>query len=147
MKNSLPKVQLNLYPYLIPEEQVRESITSYLKLQYPKVIYRIDLAGERFSKGQAIKLARLQCIKGFPDLFILKAMHGFNGLFIEIKKEGTTIYDKKGRPATEHLKTQFETMERLKECGFFATFGIGFNNCKRIIDRYLKEKTNHFENN
>lgn len=61
------------------------------------------------------------------------------GLFIELKKEGTTIYKKNGElVANEHIREQASILEELRQRGYKAEFGIGFENTKEIIDDYMK---------
>jgi hypothetical protein len=45
---------------------------------------------------------------------------------------------KDGTYATPHLAEQTETLSRLRGKGYVSHLGIGFDNCKEIIDQYLK---------
>lgn len=74
------------------------------------------------------------------------------GLYIEIKKDGTklkrdkdakkilkgdTKIRKKGDWWDKHVEEQAEMLEKLRQAGYKAEFGVGFDECKKIIDGYL----------
>jgi hypothetical protein len=76
-------------------------------------------------------------------MFIAKMMHGKGGLFIELKREGTKLKKKDGTWLTSHLAEQAEMLEKLRSEGYEATFAVGFDEAKEIIDNYLgKRMTN-----
>jgi hypothetical protein len=114
-------------------------IAQYLRLRYPNVIYRYDLAADlKLSIGQAKKHKALQHYRGYPDLFLAEPRGKYHGLFIEIKKDGTRIFTKKGLlVADEHIREQFDMLADLRQRGYQAQFGIGFDNVKQLIDEYL----------
>ena len=62
----------------------------------------------------------------------------YNGLFIEIKKEGTKLYKKDNTFTTPHIQEQWGCILGLQRKGYMADFGIGFDECKTLIDQYLK---------
>ena len=99
-----------------------------------------------------------------PDLFI--AHHGevvfepcndrrlVYGLYLEIKKDGTKLkrdkdakkplkgeikIRKKGDWWDKHVEEQAEMLEKLRERGYRAEFGVGLSKCKQIIDEYLRK--------
>lgn len=121
------------------EHQIYEHIASYLQLRYPEVIYRFDLAADlKLTPGQARKHKKLHPYRGYPDLVILEPTKEYHGLFVEIKKEGTRIYKKNGSYASEHLIEQARVLHNLQERGYAATFAVGLDETKQIIDDYLK---------
>lgn len=124
------------------EANVHQQVVNYLKLQYPKVIFRTDFAaGVKMSMGQSIKHAKLQHSSGFPDLFIAMPNKHYHGLFIELKKDGVTVFKKDGTiRKNEHLEKQNEVHQSLNSVGYFATFAIGFDEAKKIINEYLTTK-------
>lgn len=72
-----------------------------------------------------------------PDLFIAEPKGGYCGLFIEIKAE--SIFNKNGtRKTSTHLKEQSNMLDKLTNKGYCAVFGCGWDECKKIIDNYLK---------
>ena len=115
----------------------------YLQRQYPKVIYKFDLASDqKLSIQQAARNSNLQgrYSKGYPDLVILAKKGNYGALFIEIKTEQSTPFKKNGElKKNAHLETQNEFHEMLEERGYKAAFGVGFDGCKKLIDEYLGE--------
>lgn len=74
------------------------------------------------------------------------------GLYVEIKKDGTklkrdkdakkilkgeTKIRKKGDWWDKHIEEQAQMLEKLRARGYKAEFGVGFDECKKIIDEYL----------
>ena len=129
------------------EHELYKLIARYLQLQYPNAIYRFDLAADlKLTPGQATAHKKLHPERGYPDLFIaeprLRRVDGswkyeWNGLFIEIKKEGTKLRKKNGSWASDHIAEQAEMLARLEFRGYKAVFGVGFDEIKNIIDEYL----------
>lgn len=140
------------------EHNLYEQVARYLQLQYPDVIYRFDIAADlKLTPGQAAKHKRLHPERGYPDLFIAKpkevkvktALGGgyilveaktLSGLYLEIKTESNSPYKKDGTlKKDQHLEEQAEMLEKLRERGYRAEFGVGLSKCKQIIDEYLRK--------
>lgn len=149
------------------EHNLYEQIARYLQLQYPDVIYRFDIGADlKLTMCQAAKHKRLHPKRGYPDLFIsepkiakpqcrvltdeerrelrkgmefisVKIQQNYHGLYLEIKKDGEKLTKKDGSWRTPHIAEQAEMLERLRQAGYKAEFGIGFEGCKKIIDKYL----------
>lgn len=77
-------------------------------------------------------------------------MNKYCGLYLELKKEGETLYpgpraknrfkSKDGKEyKTEHLMEQADCLYDLRQRGYCAEFAIGFDEAKKIIDEYLGE--------
>ena len=120
------------------EYQICKDIAQYIRLQYPDVLFHFDLAGLNLSRVQAGMMKAIQGNRGFPDLFIAESRLGYNGLFIEVKTEGTKLFKKNFEAITSHIAEQMEFHEALRLKGYKCEFGIGWDNCKDIIDNYLK---------
>jgi hypothetical protein len=120
------------------EYQLYKAVATYLRLQYPKVIYHFDLTGVNLSKAQAGMNKAIQHGSGFPDLFIAHPRNGHSGLFIELKAEGTRIHKADGKCTTGHIANQQTVLINLSSRGYVAAFGVGFDQCKEIIDEYLR---------
>ena len=122
-----------------PEYDLYGAIAKYMRLQYPKVVYHFDPTGLNLSKTQRGKLKVIQSDWAWPDLFIAKQDNREgSGMFIEVKPIGTRIYNRYGQPANEHIQEQFNCIERLRECGYWAELLCGFDEIKEAIDLYLK---------
>src|SRR5947209_12908251 len=132
------------YPAKIKhEESLQRQVCQYLSLAYPGVIYRSDFAsGLHMTIHQAAIHKSLQSGRAWVDLFIYKPSRGYAGLGLEIKKSGTAIYVSRGPNKGElvadpHVREQAALLTELNRLGYMARFGIGFDNCKRIVDYYL----------
>lgn len=120
------------------EYHLQKQVCNYLNLQYPDVLY--------YSTGIGLQLTMLQGVRnkaiqkdGFacPDLLILESKHDYKGLFIELKV--VVPYKKDGfLKAGEHLKRQNKSIQELNKKGYYSQFCTGFDEAKKIIDRYLK---------
>lgn len=120
------------------EYQICKDLATYLRLKYPTVIFHFDLAGLNLSRAQAGMMKGIQGGRGWPDLFIAEPRHDYNGLFIEVKVEGTKLYKKNFEAATPHISEQYQCMDNLRCKGYKADFGIGLDACLKMIDDYLK---------
>lgn len=122
------------------EHSLYEQIARYIQLQYPDIIYRFDLAADlKLTPGQAAKHKRLHPERGYPDLFIAESSSRDHGLYLEIKTESNSPYKKDGTlKKDKHLEEQAEMLERLRARGYRAEFGVGIEECKKIIDEYLR---------
>jgi hypothetical protein len=122
------------------EESLQLAVCNYLRYQYPDVIFTCDLSsGMKLSIGQAVKAQKMRSSKGMPDLMIFEPRGDRHGLFIELKT--VSPYLKNGDIKTnQHLIQQDEIRKRLFSKGYHSTFGVGFDQCKSIIDYYLKTK-------
>lgn len=122
------------------EESLQTKVCTYIRLQYPDVIFNSDLSGVKLSKYQAAIAKKQRKAKGMPDLHIYEASRGYHGLFIELKKEGESPYRKDGLlKAGDHLKNQDKMHKMLREKGYCAKFATGFDEAKKIIDWYLRK--------
>lgn len=129
------------------EKTLHRAVCDYLRYQYPDVIFSTDLSGAtKLTIGQAVALKNLRSGRAFPDLQIMEPRNGYHSLFLELKKEGTNLFKKRvmdagGYPlwASDHLREQYEMLEKLNAKGFRAEFAVGFTEAKKIIDNYLKK--------
>ena len=122
-----------------PEYQLYKQIATYLRYQCPRILYHFDPTGLNLSKTQSGMLKAIQCNRGFPDLALYVPFHGYYGLFLELKPEGTRLYKKDGTAATDHILEQIKCMIKLRERGYKAEFACGFEEAVKIINNYLKE--------
>ena len=128
------------------EKTIHRQVCDFIRYQYPDVIFNTDLSGAtKLTMNQAVAMKRLRSGRGFPDIAIYEPRGKFHGLFLELKKEGTSLMKKKIVDdcgdiawASDHLKEQNEMMERLRSRGYAAEFAIGFEQARKIIDQYLK---------
>lgn len=125
------------------EEQELLQVVKYFKIAYPNLIIKTNYDHFKSSVWHAKRLNALNTqIKGYPDIFIpllrKNATGGvYGGLFIEFKRTGEKILNKSQALKTEHLKNQNSIIQKLNDLGYFATFGLGFENTKTIIKNYI----------
>lgn len=136
------------------ESDLQVMVADYLRLQYPEVMFHSDFgSGVKLTVGQAMKQKRQNGgRRAWPDMFIAeprlagwyRAKDGWqentvvrHGLFIELKKEGTRLKKKDGHWVSEHIAEQAEVLDRLRFRGYEAEFACGFDEAKKIIDKYL----------
>ena len=129
------------------EHEIYIKVADFLRSEYPNVIYRFDLAADlKLTIGQAKKHRHLQYYRGYPDLFIAgpvirMGVPSYNGMYLEIKTEGTRIFRKDGKlVADEHIREQFDMLEDLRTRGYYAEFAIGLDDVKHQINKYFAKE-------
>lgn len=119
------------------EYTLQKQICKYISVQYPMSFF--------ISTGISLKLTMAQAIRnkaiqkdGFkcPDVIIFEPKGIYHGLFIELKVK--PIYKRSGELLkNEHIEGQQKTINDLNALNYFATFAVGFDEAKKIIDNYL----------
>ena len=133
------------------EAELQVAVADYLRLQYPDVLFHSDFgSGIKLTMGQAAKQKRQNGgRRAWPDMFIAEPRprcidgnwkYEWNGLFIELKKEGTRLKKKNGEYASQHISEQAETLAKLSRRGYAAEFAVGFDEARKTIDKYLGKK-------
>ena len=122
------------------EEIIHIAICDYLRKQYPDILFASESGGIRVSIGLAKKLQLMRSCDKLPDLMIFEPRKKYKGLFLEIKKDDTTIYKRNGDvTSNKHIRGQKEVLQSLNEKGYLALFVVGFSHAKQIIDYYMSE--------
>lgn len=121
------------------ESTVQSAVATYIRLHYPTVLFHSDYgSGLKLTAGQAIVQKRMNGgLRGWPDMFIAESRYRYNGLFIELKKDGTRLKKKDGTWASKHLEEQNEMLNKLQHKGYAAYFAVGYKEAIGIIDDYL----------
>lgn len=135
------------------ESDLQETVAQYIRLQYPWALFHSDFGlGVKLTPSQAVRQKRQNGgRRGWPDMFIAEPKVGkdregrvigmnYYGLFLELKREGTTIYKKSDGQLVKdkHIREQAEALSDLSKRGYMAEFACGFDEAKRIIDDYLR---------
>ena len=124
------------------EYELQKSVVRYLSCVYPEIDFFSDtIASVKLTERQAGRNKLIQK-NGFkmPDLIIFEPRKNFCGLFIELKIE--TPFKKDGTikaSSKDHLKLQYECLQKLTSKGYQAVFSWGFDMTKKIIDEYLTQ--------
>nr|DAY32425.1 MAG TPA: Nuclease [Caudoviricetes sp.] len=125
---------------IMSELELQIAIADYLRLRYPDILFHSDFgSGVHLTVRQAVIQKRQNGgRRGYPDLFVAEPRGKYHGLYIEIKKDGEKLTKKDGSWRTPHIAEQAKMLEKLRQAGYKAEFGIGFEGCKKIIDDYLR---------
>jgi hypothetical protein len=122
----------------LSEYQIQTQIADWLRLQYPSVLFHMDLSGVRLPIGLAVKVKRLNPYRAWPDIFIAEPRGGYRGLFIELKRKYADVYNKRGAIRDiPHIQEQAAVLISLENRGYKAVFGCGFEDTIKIIQKYL----------
>ena len=125
-----------------PEYALQRQVCHYIRKQYKDVLFMSDtVASLKLTKSQAVRNKAIQ--KPFfktPDLIIFHPQNGFCGMFLELKVDSPFLKDGI-TPKSEHISGQQKTINDLRKKGYYANFGVGFDDCKNQIDAYMKAKT------
>lgn len=131
------------------EATLHQQVADYLELQHPSVLYRTDFAsGIKMTMGQAVKHKRLQKVRAWPDLQIVKPWatarsYKYIGCFIELKHpQGghmPFLADGVTRSQNKHCLEQWAILDMLAELGYYTRMAVGFDQAKKIIDWYCRQ--------
>jgi len=122
------------------EKHVQLAVVNYIKLQYPKAIFRSDTgAGMRLTIGQSKQQKAIQNGMAFPDLFIAEPRGVYHGLFLELKDHGIKLFKRDGiTMVNKHIEEQQLCLDALNDRGYAAVFAVGFDEAAKIIRNYMK---------
>lgn len=78
-------------------------------------------------------------------MFIAYPSRGYHGLFLELKKDGVSIYVSRGPRkgqlvADEQIIIEAAFLEKMNNLGYFARFAVGFDKTKALIDWYMENE-------
>jgi len=110
--------------YLTMEDRLQRSVITYIKVKYPKATYIHSPNEGKRTTFERYKAKVLGTRSGVPDLQIL-----LNGktLFLELKTESGKL-----------SPNQKAYLEELKNNGFVAEVGWGFDDAAMKIDNFFK---------
>lgn len=121
-----------------PEFALQKAVCQYLNAQFPNVLFMSDtVANIRLNMGQKMRNKSIQK-SGFhcPDVIIFEPRGKFHGLFIELKV--VSPFKKDGQlKKDEHIENKAKTILQLGNLGYCASFAVGFEMAKDIIDNYM----------
>ena len=118
-----------------PETLLATRVAAYLRMHYPNIIFRFDLAADMplpphlAKRGKELHGERNN--RGFPDLFVAWSSKKYGGLYLELKA-GDKV------PNTEHTRRQASYHHRLRLAGYKVNFCCGYEECTRMIKKFLK---------
>ncbi|GAP53531.1 hypothetical protein AHiyo6_00960 [Arthrobacter sp. Hiyo6] len=100
----------------------------------------LNCSGLKMTMFQARRQKALNPRRGHPDLVVYERRGSFNGLAVEVKREGERIYKRNGEPASEHIAEQRDYLRLLDSRGWYTVFGVGAPDCIQLIDDYMGGK-------
>lgn len=120
------------------EDNEQFKVIKYLKEKHPQVLFRVSIDGLRLPIGILMKMKRSGGLqRSLPDIEIFYPNKGYHGLFIEMKKTGRKLKKKNGDWMDDRLEEQANTILKLNNLGYFATFADGESDAIKIIDDYF----------
>lgn len=117
-----------------PETVLTSRVANFLRLAYPTVIFRFDLAADMplpMVHAKRNKELHGKFSRGYPDVFIAVGTKKFGGLYLELKATATV-------PNTEHTRRQAYIHQLLRGFGFKVEFCCGYEDCISRLRKYLK---------
>ena len=114
---------------LIPTEKTEHLLTAKY-LTFKGLVFNHSPNEGKREVQYAAQLKAMGMRAGFPDFFIYEPRGKYHGLAIELKRV------KGGRVAD----TQQKCLDELSERGYMAVVCRGFEEARKTIDEYLKEK-------
>ncbi len=132
------------------EKRLSYSVAEYLRLQYPDVVFRFDVAADiRLNMGQRnIVKNKLHHKRGYHDLTILEPRGQYYGLLLELKKDKSEVYTKDGKLKRRfnkktnscHNQEQMEHLQKMRNKGYCAEYGFGLVDTIKKIKDYMNLK-------
>jgi len=127
------------------EDQLQIALLKRFRILHKEKHPNCKVISNPFSsfKMDVIKM-RIAKILGFeasqPDLLFLQPNSKYIGLALEIKTIKGNPYLKDGVTLKKntHLENQQKYLKELESVGYYATFGVGFEHCAKIIDKYFE---------
>lgn len=117
---------------------------SFIRENYPDVIFTFDGSGINQSKFSALANSYLRSSRGMPDLIILEPRGIYAGLVIEMKQTGYTLFKRDGLTyKNEHIEEQAGILDELQARGYQCHFCCGFEQARSSIERYMALPENY----
>ena len=126
------------------EDDLHIGICTYLKLQYPEIVFTSESSGQylgnsKIHKFRAWIMSQKRSHGKLADLWIMEPNRFCHGLFLEIKTKSP--YLKNGEYSQiEHIQKQLQILKKLQSKGYFACFVWSFDEAKTVIDTYMNDR-------
>lgn len=126
-----------------PEEGVQLLVSRYLRKYFPDVDFHSDYAaGLHLTINQAKKRKAMNSGRGWADMFVAYPSRGYHGLFLELKKEGESIYVTRGPRkgqlvADEQIEIEAAFLDRMNKLGYLARFCVGYDAAIELVEWYM----------
>jgi len=137
------------------EEKIQLAFCDNVKIKFPDVIFSCDLSsGMNFPMHIAARNKRMRSSRSHTDFFMAEPRGEYKGFFLELKKDAGEVYCKdgvtfkkkiikikKGGIVVEeydHIASQWEMILKLRSKGYYADFGLGYDDCMKKLTDHLK---------
>ena len=130
----------NFARYLSAEDKVQRAVIDYVVKVYKVQLIPMNTEHNK-TPFERYKSKYLGFYRGIPDLFIPRRNKYYAGLFIELKAADRKVFKANGElyaSGKETHKAQLRKLEELNKSGYLAVMVVGFDEAKKIIDKYFK---------
>jgi len=120
------------------ELDVHSAVCKYLKLK--NLMFISDFAaGIKMTQGMAMRQKSQKSDHDWPDIFVAEPRGNYHGLFLELKRDRDSLYNKDGSmKKSDHLTDQLTCLNLLNQKGYYARFACGTDEAIQLIEDYLK---------
>jgi hypothetical protein len=122
------------------ETRIQIALATWVKLQYPTIIFTSESSGIRVPMGLAMQMKKQRSNHTLPDFMMFMPKGQYHGLFLELKKDRSALYKKNGDfRITQHIIEQNNTITLLNHYGYFARFACGLDQAMEYVNWYMKQ--------
>ena len=121
------------------ESELQTKVCKELRKHYPNLVFFSDFAAGLKMSDYMCVLRSLQACEGkYLDLTILEPSGIYHGLIIEIKCTKSDLFLVDGVSlGSDHVQEQFNMVKRLRTKGYYADFGVGYDDIMGMIEDYI----------
>ena len=121
------------------ESKLQTLVSKYLRSAYPESEFIYDTgSGSKRSEFMGALMKSWRSGSGFPDMTLYERRGEWSLLMIELKAEKAPLEKTDGTlRKNEHLENQQAMHIKLRNKGYYACFGKGFDHCRSLIDWYM----------
>lgn len=127
------------------ETDLYEQLAQWLSVKYPELkgLWHFDLSGLWTPSHKQRNLYGRLNQRAWPDFFLARPAQApgltvaYNGLFIELKREGTKLKKRDATWAKPHFEEQARKLDGLRQQGFVAEFAVGVDEAIALVAGYL----------
>ena len=125
-----------------PEYEIQAAYVREMAYTYPKVMVFSDTAAHiRKTMFQQVRANKLQSqlSKNWPDCFIAQPSGQYGGMFIEFKSKSPYLKDGVTLSKDAHIQAQAETMQHLRDRGYYCIFAWSVEQAIDETQKYLNQ--------
>jgi len=131
----------NFRRYLSAEDNIQEAVVQYVLKAYRVRVLPMNIEHKK-TPFERYKSKIMGNHRGIPDLFIPVPNSEYAGLFIELKTADRKVFKANGELYASGIEThvaQLHKLEELNKAGYLALMVFGFDEAKKIIDKYFED--------